>query len=131
MTVAVLGDARPLAKTQWPLALSCSLKTSIAAISSALANSLPSARTEIRYCAIRSSPVVVWPPPGAPFHLYYERRCLDPTSTAEISSRDVCGPFRANVANEADSKATPCGSCCSSCISHDHSQSKRFCSDHP
>ena len=49
MTVAALGAARPPAKTQWPSAWSCSLKTSIAAISSAVAGSVVSLSTETRY----------------------------------------------------------------------------------
>src|SRR5215472_650867 len=85
--VAVLGDARPPAKTQWPSAWSCSLKASIAAISSAVARSVVSARTESRYCAIGIiSSRRVAAPSGA-FHPYYERRCLEPTRSAEIASR--------------------------------------------
>src|SRR5512146_2789899 len=52
MTVAVLGAPRPPAKTQWPSASSCSLKASIAAISSAVPESVLSSSTESRYSAI-------------------------------------------------------------------------------
>jgi hypothetical protein len=50
MTVAVLGEARPPAKTQWPSAWSRSLNTSIAAISSGVARPAGSWITETRYC---------------------------------------------------------------------------------
>src|SRR5262249_1093558 len=86
-TVAVLGDARPPAKTQWPAAWSCSLKTSIAAISSAVARSVVSARTESRYCAIGIISCRRVAAPSGAFHPYYERRCLDPTRSAENASR--------------------------------------------
>src|SRR6185369_6145310 len=51
-TVAVLGDARPPANTQWPSVWSRSLKTSIADCSSSVARSFESKSTESRYCAI-------------------------------------------------------------------------------
>ena len=50
MTVAVSGEARPPAKTQWPSAWSRSLNTSIAASSSGAAGPASSWITEIRYC---------------------------------------------------------------------------------
>src|SRR5919205_2913532 len=49
MTVAVSGEARPPAKTQWPSARSRSLNTSIAAISSEVARPAWSWITETRY----------------------------------------------------------------------------------
>jgi hypothetical protein len=50
MTVAVLGDPRPPAKTQWPSALSRSLNALIAAISDGVARPAVSSITETRYC---------------------------------------------------------------------------------
>src|SRR5262249_55316712 len=50
MTVAVLGDARPPAKTQWPSASSRSLNALMAAISVGVAEPVLSSITETRYC---------------------------------------------------------------------------------
>src|SRR5262249_11082532 len=50
MTVAVLGDPRPAAKTQWPSARSRSLNASMAAISVGVAEPVLSSMTETRYC---------------------------------------------------------------------------------
>src|SRR6266516_4967282 len=92
MTVAVLGDARPPAKTQWPSAWSCSLKASIAAISSAVARSVVSKRTESRYCAIGIISCRRVAAPSGRLTPCYERRCLDLTRSAEISSRNLRTP---------------------------------------
>jgi hypothetical protein len=48
MTVAVPGDARPPAKTQWPSACSRSLNALTAAISVGVAESVVSSITETR-----------------------------------------------------------------------------------
>jgi hypothetical protein len=58
ITVAVLGDASPPAKTQWPSATSPSLNVSMAAISSGVAEFVRSSITETRYCIVRSSPLL-------------------------------------------------------------------------
>src|SRR5512143_1265591 len=78
MTVAVLGEPRPPAKTQWPSARSRSLNASMAAISSEVARPALSSITETRYfisthllCVGRS-----W----AGAHPYYEYGRPDPTS---------------------------------------------------
>src|SRR3954447_22907924 len=85
MTVAVLGDARPPAKTQWPSALSCSLNTSIAAISAGVpepvrrrSSSVVSSITEIRYC-ISDHLLRLGTPSWAAAHPCYEQLCPDPT----------------------------------------------------
>src|SRR5690606_22651024 len=64
---SALGEARPPAKTQWPLASSSSLKASIAAISSAVAELVVSSSTVIRYCAIGIISCRRWPSLGPPF----------------------------------------------------------------
>src|SRR5215470_12632490 len=45
--------------------------------------------TDIKYCAIGSSPVLVWPPLRPPSHPCYERRRPDPTRRAEMSSKNL------------------------------------------
>src|SRR3984957_13241772 len=91
-TVDASGPVKPAAKTQWPSAMSPSLKVSIAAISASVASSPVSVSTEIRYCAIG---IVSSRRPAGPrraaSHPYCERRRLNPTRSAEISSIISCG----------------------------------------
>src|SRR5579863_9925119 len=86
MRVAVLGAARPLAYTQEPWAWRRSLNASMAASSPGVANSVPSAITETRYCI--SGHLLCL---GAPFvgaaHHYYEQLRPNPTPPPGFLSR--------------------------------------------
>src|SRR5580693_8866862 len=87
MTVAVLGAARPPAKTQWPSAWSRSLNTSMAAISSGVARPVLSSITPTRYCIISDHLPCFGRPSRAASHPCYEHLCPDPTPPRGFLSR--------------------------------------------
>ena len=79
-TVTVLGDARPPAKTQWPSAWSCSLKTSIAAGGEVV---VPKQHRK-QVLRHRDHLLSSGGRRRSASHACYESRCLDPSRATEV-----------------------------------------------